>query len=106
MNSTHETTLLSPEELLIRSGDILNILGVLRAARLNNYNLQKNVYESLIKRNYNFDLDKDLPSGMKESIKEVWDEAIQIFNEFDMLKNGDNEKIILKSRHQERDKDE
>jgi len=40
------------EKVLIRSGDLLNSLGILRSVKINNGTLKKEEYLELIKKNY------------------------------------------------------
>lgn len=83
------------EEKLIRSGDILNPLGVLRSAFIYDHILTKEQFVALVKRNYNI-IDKDLSEKMLEKVNFSWKQAIKFFKDFDLLINSSAQKIEIK----------
>lgn len=77
-------------ELLIRSGDILNGLGILRAAHIYGNEITREQFIELIKRNY---LIEDLKDWMYPKLDESWNFMIEWINE-SKIDLGSNEKII------------
>jgi len=73
------------EEILIRSGDLLNSLGILRSAKINNYVLKKEKFIELIKRKY---ILTDLPLNMLNKIDSVWNESIELFKRMNINNNS------------------
>ncbi len=87
---------LTPEEEdLIKTGDLLNTLGVLRAAKINNGVITLERFEKLIRSNYELNKDQ-LDNIFRKSIKDVWDESIEIFQNLGVLEENKKNLIRIK----------
>jgi len=82
------------EKVLIRSGDLLNSLGILRSVKINNGTLKKEEYLELIKKNYL--LTKDIPLPISNKINSVWQEAIKLFEEIGINNKSTSKEIKVK----------
>ena len=82
------------EEVLIRSGDILNSLGVLRSAKINNCLLPREKFIELVKRNYL--LHDEVPSEILDKINKVWDDSITLFKKMEIDNGSNPQNIIIK----------
>jgi hypothetical protein len=82
------------EEALLRSGDILNSLGILRSAKLNNGVLKKLEFIELIKKNYL--IEDKIPEDIKQEIEDIWEEAIGLFNEMGINNQSTSKEIKIK----------
>ena len=85
------------EELLIRSGDLLNSLGILRSAKIHNYSLTKEKFIELVKRNYN--IIDTLPLRILEKLELIWKDSINFFEEMGINNNSTSTVIRIKEIH-------
>lgn len=83
-------------DLLLRKGDLLNPLGVLRTARTFDNTLNKNDFEIVIQRNYFGDRQTPIPSYLQRRIDETWNESISILKRMNILKHSSADQIMLK----------
>jgi hypothetical protein len=81
------TDISEKEEILVRSGDILNSLGILRATRIYNDTLTKGQFTELVKRNYS--IEEGLPWSLVFEIETVWNTTIKLFK-YLKIDNGSN----------------
>lgn len=82
------------EELLIRSGDLLNSLGILRSAKIHNDSITKEKFIELVKKNYN--IPNTLPPNISEKIELIWSKSITFFEEMGINNNSTLNVIKLK----------
>jgi hypothetical protein len=65
-------------EKLMRKGDILNVVGLFRAAHIFDDKITRNQFKRLVKRNY---MIKKLSKSMLKQIDEIWMECKEILHE-------------------------
>ena len=83
-------------DLLMRRGDLLNPLGLLRSARVYDDTLRREDYERIIARNYHEDENRPLSDAYKKRVLAVWVETIPIFEGLGIVKESSNDVIVLK----------
>lgn len=83
------------EEHLIRSGNIVNTLGIIRAAHINGGTITKEHFTNLVKRNYNF-TGESLTSNLVEKIDEVWVKAISVLGKMKWLASYETNQIVIR----------
>lgn len=67
-----EDTLNEKEKLLIRKGNVLNTVGVIRCLYANNGQLTKPHYKEIVKANY---MVSELDEKLENKLNEVWEKA-------------------------------
>ena len=82
------------EELLVRSGDLLNSLGILRSAKINNYCITNVKFTELIMKNYLFP--NTLPPNISEKIEITWRNSIDFFEEMGINNDSTPNEIKIK----------
>lgn len=96
IQSKRKNAKLPSDELLIRSCDLLNPLGVFRVARLYNCMIDFSDYEKLARRNYGIK-EPITPESFQISLKEVWRESSIKFKQLDLLISSTKDRIVIKN---------
>jgi hypothetical protein len=86
-------------ERLMRRGDVLNLIGLLRCAALYNYSITFEQWTYLVNRNYMITEIHRIP-GLEQEIQDVWNNAKDTFAELKLLKSWSPSIISIRDPRQ------
>jgi hypothetical protein len=84
------------DKFFSRQGDMLNSLGLLRAATVLDRRITREEYEAFIKVNYSLDIDASLPDHFLKTIHKIWKSFNTEFKNSNFLESWSPSEIVVR----------
>jgi len=84
------------ERDLLRKGDIITPIGIFRAMMANGGVLEREHFNFLVKKNYFFEKENELPEQVSQKITQTWSNLKKFLEDLDIIEEFGEKKIKIR----------